>query len=120
MRSGERVACVGPDALVQEAVLAMTRVKSGAVAVIGPNQKVLGIFTDGDLRRHIADLEPLVERKISEVMTVNPVSVQEDALAAEILTIYESRQIDDILVLNAEGQLAGLVDIQDLPKFKIL
>lgn len=120
MRAGDRIASVGPNALVQEAVLAMTRAKSGAVAVVDEDRKILGIFTDGDLRRHIEDLESLVKQKISDVMTENPVQVQKDSLAAEILSIYESRQIDDILVVDSEGRLAGLVDIQDLPKFKIL
>ena len=85
MRSGDRVATVTPDARVQEAVIAMTRAKSGAVAVVSPDHEVLGVFTDGDLRRHMQDLEGLTTRLISDVMTADPITVQETALAAEVL-----------------------------------
>lgn len=120
MRQGERLASVGPEASVLDALDEMTRARSGAVAVIDEDQKVLGVFTDGDLRRHITDPQPLAERMIRDVMTANPIQVQQGALAAEVLSVFEKHQIDDLVVVDEKGCLAGLVDLQDLPKFKIL
>ena len=62
----------------------------------------------------------LLGRRLAEVMTPNPVAVREDALAVEALKIFDERNIDDLIVVNARHQPVGLVDSQDLPKLKIL
>jgi arabinose-5-phosphate isomerase len=119
MRTGERLAKVREDQLVRDAVLAMTSVRAGAVAVVDADDKVVGIFTDGDLRRHLGDGPPLAEMKVAQVMTPRPISVRADHLAVDVLAIYEKHNIDDLVVVDEQGKLAGMVDIVDLPKFKI-
>jgi arabinose-5-phosphate isomerase len=81
---------------------------------------VLGIFTDGDLRRHIAKKPDILNAPVREVMTPRPITVQSDALAVEVLRVFESHSIDDVLVVDESNRLLGAVDIQDLPKFKIM
>ncbi|RKX30181.1 MAG: KpsF/GutQ family sugar-phosphate isomerase [Verrucomicrobia bacterium] len=120
MRTGDRLACVKVGTTVKEAILAMTSARAGSVAVTDKEGKLLGIFTDGDLRRHLTDNSNLTERRIEEVMTPDPVAVSRDALAVEVLSVYETHDIDDLIVVDGDNRVVGMIDIQDLPKFKIL
>jgi arabinose-5-phosphate isomerase len=120
MRSGERFATVGPETPVREALLAMTAARCGAVAVVGQDQLLQGIFTDGDFRRQVTRDAAVLEAPIRTVMTARPIVIREDAMAIELVRILEERKIDDILVVDGLGRAVGLVDIQDLPRFKIM
>lgn len=120
MRTGERLAKVRSGAKVKDAVTAMTGARAGCVAVADGEDRLLGIFTDGDLRRHLISTPNLTEVTIDSVMTRNPVVLRPDQLAVDILKIYEERNIDDLIVVDDRGRIAGAVDIQDLPKLKIL
>lgn len=121
MRKDKRLARIGTTAKVKDAILAMTSARAGAVGVVERNGKLAGIFTDGDLRRLITERRgDIAEVSISSVMTRTPVTVREKDLAVEVLKIYEDHTIDDLLVVDARRHLVGIVDIQDLPKFKIL
>jgi arabinose-5-phosphate isomerase len=120
MRTGDRVAKVTKDATVEDAVLAMTSARSGAVAVVDAKDKVLGIFTDGDLRRHITDSTRIGDRLIKDVMTANPITLTRKHLAIDVLTLFEKHNIDDLIIVDEKKHLVGMVDIQDLPKLKIL
>ncbi len=120
MRAGERLAAVPLQATLKDAILAMTRARSGSVGVVDAQGRAVGIFTDGDLRRLIGEAADLPSRRVCEVMTAHPLTVRGDDLAVAALKLYEEHNIDDLLVVDAEGRLIGLVDIQDLPKFKIL
>lgn len=120
MRIGERCATVESGQPVREALLAMTGAKSGCVAVVDANRALKGIITDGDLRRHLIETPNLVERPVEEVMTADPITLSRDMLALEILNIYEKHNIDDLIVVDSEHRVIGAVDIQDMPKLKIL
>lgn len=120
MRTGDRLACIRETARVKDAVMAMTQARSGSAAVVDADNKVLGIFTDGDLRRHIAKHANVMDLPVKQLMTPKPIAVTADRLAVEVLRIYEERNIDDLLVVDAQNRLVGAVDIQDLPKLKIL
>jgi len=120
MRTGERSPRIGPEATVRDALIAMTRARSGSIAVVDAAGKLLGIFTDGDFRRHIMSNANLMETAIGEVMTANPITVGADAMAIEILKILEKRKIDDLLVIDSGNRVIGLVDIQDLPRVKLM
>ncbi len=120
MRAGERLAQVPLTARVRDAVLEMTRARAGAVAVVGPDGRCAGIFTDGDLRRHLEDAGTLADRPIREVMTPNPIRLRQDRLAVDVLALFERHNIDDLIVTDAGDRVVGLVDLQDLPKMKIL
>jgi arabinose-5-phosphate isomerase len=120
MRTSDRLAKVQSGAKVKEAVLAMTGARAGCVAIVDGNEKLLGIFTDGDLRRHLISTLNITEVVIDTVMTRNPITLKPDQLAVDILKIYEEKNIDDLMVVDTAGHIVGSVDIQDLPKLKIL
>ena len=120
MRRGERNAVARENLSVKEALMVMTHAKSGSLAVVDARGKLAGIFTDGDFRRHMAANENLLAQPLKTVMTRNPICVRDDALAAEALKIFNERNIDDLIVVNAKREPVGLVDSQDLPKLKIM
>jgi arabinose-5-phosphate isomerase len=122
MRTGPRNPLCPANASVRDALLVMTRAKAGSVSVTSPKGRLVGVFTDGDLRRLMGqggDGE-VMERKLAEVMTRNPVTVREDALAAEALRIFNERNIDDLIAVNARREPVGVVDLQDLPRLKLV
>jgi arabinose-5-phosphate isomerase len=120
MRTGDRNAVAGEAVTIKEALLVMTGARSGCLSVVNARGKLAGIFTDGDFRRHMAADEHLLTRPLKAVMTPRPITVRDDALAVEALKIFNERNIDDLVVLNAAGEPVGLVDLQDLPKLKIV
>ncbi|HOX56782.1 MAG TPA: KpsF/GutQ family sugar-phosphate isomerase [Candidatus Paceibacterota bacterium] len=120
MRSGPRNAVAAEGLTVKEALLVMTRAKSGSLSVVNEQGKLVGVFTDGDFRRHMANNEDLLAQPLKSVMTRNPVCIREDALAVEALKVFHERNIDDLIVVTAKREPVGLVDSQDLPKFKLM
>ena len=188
MRTGEHLAKVGPEATVLDALMAMTKSKGGSAVVADADDKLLGIFTDGDFRRIMSErgrlesgsvgvgsssvavgsssvgvgsssvavgsssvgvgsssvavgsssvgvvsasvesnggktlIDPnsTLNDPISRYMTKSPLFVYDDAYAAELLKIFERKRIDDLPVCDRSGRVVGLVDIQDLPKMKVL
>jgi len=107
--------------LVKDVVVAMTRARGGVAYVVAAGGRLAGLYTDGDFRRGIAgDGLELLNRPVGEVMTRNPVNVDPDDLAVDVLRIFEQRKIDDLPVVDAEGRLVGGIDIQDLPKLKVM
>ncbi len=120
MRTGDRVAIVKKGVLVKDAVLAITSARSGSAAVVDENDKLIGIVTDGDLRRHLATDSDLGTRNVEEIMTKAPVTVGPEQLAADALRVFEQKSIDDILVVDDSQRIVGAVDIQDLPKLKVI
>ena len=132
MRTGDRFSLVSPSATVLSALMAMTKSKSGAAVVANGDGSLAGIFTDGDFRRLVSEggkdsssarmssPSGILETPVSEVMTRSPMFVRGDAYAAELLKIFEKKHIDDLPVCDADGKVVGLVDIQDLPKMKVM
>ncbi len=120
MRRGERNAVAGESLLVKEALLVMTRARSGSLSVVDGRRKLVGVFTDGDFRRHMTSDEDLLSRPVADFMTRNPVRIGEDALAVDALKIFNERDIDDLIVVNSKNEPVGLIDSQDLPKLKIM
>ena len=120
MRIGSRNPVASETVSVQQALLIMTRAKSGTVSVVNARGKLAGVFTDGDLRRHMVSDEEVLSLPLSRVMTRNPVSIDQDALALEAVKLFDQRNIDDLIVVNAKKEPVGIVDSQDLPKLKLM
>ena len=121
MRTGDKLAVVAPSATVLETVMAMTKAKGGAAAIADGSGRLLGVFTDGDFRRVMSAGDSGALRDVIEAhMTKSPMFVYDDAYAAELLKIFEKKHIDDLPVCDRSGKVVGLVDIQDLPKMKVL
>tara|TARA_Y100000588_G_scaffold380634_1_gene464857 strand:+ start:2170 stop:3156 length:987 start_codon:yes stop_codon:yes gene_type:complete len=119
MRQSDGTPVAGQATLVRDALLLMTQAKAGSVCVINQAGKVAGVFTDGDLRRHMAGGDDVLDRPLAKVMTRRPAIIREDALAVEALKIFQQRKIDDLIVVNAKREPVGLIDSQDLPKLKL-
>jgi len=120
MRTGDRNAVAGEELTVKEALLLMCRAKSGSVSVVNARGKLAGVFTDGDLRRHTAADREILARPLAGVMTRHPVCIRDEALAVEALKIFNQRNIGDLIVVNARREPVGLIDLQDLPKLKLM
>lgn len=121
MRSGARLPIVTEKATTQEAILAMTKAKSGSIAIVNPKSgKLTGIFTDGDFRRSALTGPDFLKKPVATFMTHSPKTVSEDALGVDALRLFQAHKIDDLIVVDAKGKPSGLVDGQDLPKLKIV
>jgi len=120
MRTGARNPVTGATTSIKEALLVMGSAKAGCVSVVDDAGSLVGIFTDGDLRRYLArEIHPL-DAPIGDVMSVGPITIPEDALAVEALNLFDQKPIDDLIVVNDQGQPVGLIDTQDLPKMKMM
>lgn len=120
MRTGDRIATVRGHQSVLDAVSAMNRARSGAAVVLDDGGHLLGIFTQGDFVRHYQTDDQLGRRQIKEVMTADPIVVRDDRLAIEAVRIFEKHQIDDLVVIDQKRRLLGVVDAQDLTKFRLI
>jgi len=117
MRVGKNYARVRPAMSVKDALLAITKARCGSACVIDSKGKLVGIFTDGDLRRQLdKDGTDILSRPVKDVMTKTPSTIGQDHLAAEALKILKDRHIDEIPVINESGKSVGILDIQDLLK----
>jgi arabinose-5-phosphate isomerase len=123
MRSGQRNPIASQSLKVKDGLLLMTQAKSGSLSIVDGRGKLVGVFTDGDFRRHTtADghFEKLANQPLESVMTRRPITIRDTALAVEALRIFNERNIDDLIVVDARNQPVGLVDLQDLPKLKLM
>ncbi|OIO39295.1 MAG: hypothetical protein AUJ75_01445 [Candidatus Omnitrophica bacterium CG1_02_49_10] len=116
MRQGADNPVVKKNRLVKDVLLAITRARAGSATVVNDKGKLVGIFTDGDLRRHLKNDSNLAAKKVSEVMTKNPTVIDKDTLAINALKILQSKRIDEVPVVNKNGKPIGLLDVQDLLK----
>jgi arabinose-5-phosphate isomerase len=121
MRIGERLPVMSDQRTVQDAILGMTKAKAGSIALVDEvSGKLTGILTDGDFRRHVLSGPDFLGQPVNRFMTPTPKTVHCDALAVEALRIFDRFKIDDLVVVDDTGRPVGLVDVQDLPKMKLL
>jgi arabinose-5-phosphate isomerase len=120
MRAAERNPVIEQHRTVKDALLAMTKAKSGTISIVDARGRLAGVFTDGDFRRQIARDGNVLQAQIQTVMTPKPTTIRQNALAVEALKIFQQRQIDDLIVVDDNHRPVGIVDSQDLPKFKIM
>lgn len=118
MRGLEETATVEAHATVKDALHAITRHKTGAVFVTGTG-RLLGVFTDGDLRRHIED-DNLLTHTVADVMTSPCKSTRADRLAPEAVKLMQDHRIGELPVTDAEGLLLGHVALKDLAAMHFL
>jgi arabinose-5-phosphate isomerase len=120
MRKGQHYAMVYPATLVKDVLLAITKARCGSACVVDHKRRLIGIFTDGDLRRHLKEDFSISSIAVKDVMTRKPTTVCQDCLAAEAMRILQEKHIDDIPVVDAKGKSVGLLDVQDLLKAGIV
>lgn len=120
MRSGERIPAVGEQASLAEAVLEISRKGLGMTAIVDGARRVLGIYTDGDLRRTLEKNLDFKSTPISAVMSTNPRTISPDALAAEAVQLMEQYNISQMLVVDAQQKLVGALNMHDLLHAKVI
>ena len=131
MRKGKDNPLVSMDMRVKDVLYRITNARAGSATVVDARGRLAGIFTDGDLRRHLKDAasngpatkasaggrdRSLLNLRISQVMTKRPITVREDQRASEAFEILRSRRIDEVPVVDKKGKPVGLLDVQDLLK----
>ncbi|MDD4879282.1 MAG: KpsF/GutQ family sugar-phosphate isomerase [Candidatus Omnitrophica bacterium] len=116
MRKGKANPVVREDAKVKAVLLKITEARAGSAGVVNKKGALVGIFTDGDLRRHLGKDAALPLRQVREVMTRNPITISKEMLAADAFRILREKKIDEIPVVDNKRRPVGLVDVQDLLK----
>ncbi len=114
MHSGEALPRVGPKVKVIEALVEMSRKGLGMTAVVDDDDRLLGVFTDGDVRRALDNDVDVRATPIEEVMSCGGKTVRPDDLAAEALRLMETYKINALLVVDDEGRLVGALNMHDL------
>lgn len=120
MRSGTDVPSVGLDATLSDALFQITAKRLGMTAVVDAGGKVVGIFTDGDLRRVLARDGDFRTLPITDVMTRDPRTIAPDHLAVEAVELMERHRISQMLVVDADGALIGALNMHDLFSKKVI
>jgi arabinose-5-phosphate isomerase len=120
MRSGEALPRVAPDAAFGELMREMSAKGLGAAAIVDAQGQVLGVFTDGDLRRKIEAGVDLRAMRAAQLMTPGPRVVRDDVLAAEAVSLMEAHRITTLLVVDGAGVLVGAVNTNDLMRAKVI
>ncbi|RNF86050.1 KpsF/GutQ family sugar-phosphate isomerase [Montanilutibacter psychrotolerans] len=121
MHAGDDVPRIGADATVSEALVEMSRKRLGMTAVVDGDDRLLGLYTDGDLRRTLDDNRvDLRSTRIADVMTRAPKTIGADALAVEAAQLMEAHKISGLLVLDTDRRVVGALNIHDLLRARVV
>jgi len=120
MRSPEQMARIAPVTVVREVLFEMARRRAGCAVAMGEDGTLAGIFTQGDFARHLEKNPNLLELPVTDFLTRKPVTIRSGALAYEVLHILERHRIDDLVVVDAANRPVGIVDTQDLARFRLV
>ncbi|WP_420009390.1 KpsF/GutQ family sugar-phosphate isomerase [Xanthomonas sacchari] len=120
MHRGDELPKVREDASLSEALVEMSRKRLGMTAVVDADDRLLGLFTDGDLRRALDSALDVRQTRIAEVMTRQPRTIGADQLAAEAARLMETHQINGLIVVDAAGRAVGALNIHDLLRARVV
>lgn len=117
MRKGKNNPTIGDKATVKDALFTMTKLGTGAVSIVDKKGKLLGYFTDGDLRRKLQQDEAVIHQPITAVMTQKPYHILDTAPAIDAAKLIHATHVDNIPVLDKSGKVVGIIDEKDLIEF---
>lgn len=120
MHRGDELPKVREDASLSEALVEMSRKRLGMTAVVDADDRLLGLFTDGDLRRALDSALDVRQTRIAEVMTRQPRTIGADQLATEAARLMETHQINGLIVVDAAGRAVGALNIHDLLRARVV
>ena len=120
MRPAEQMAILPGTATVNETLALLAKRRSGAAAVVDAKGRLAGIYTHGDFTRGYQKDVNIGRARLADVMTAKPITVRVDKLAVEVLNLFEANRIDDLVVVDRQNRPVGLVDAQDLARFKLI
>jgi arabinose-5-phosphate isomerase len=119
MHGGDQRPMVSPETPMPDVMTEMSRKSFGMTCVVEDGDRLVGIITDGDLRRHIIAAQqgarrPILEQRAADVMTKRPVTIARGTLAVEAIRLMEERKITSIVVVGANREVEGIVHLHDL------
>lgn len=114
MRKGKNYPCVKDETKIKHVLLAITKARCGSACVINAKGKLIGILTDGDIRRHFEHKDIFLSQQVNEIMTKKPTAIKKTDLAVEAFNLLKDKNIDELPVVDEKGKSIGLLDIQDL------
>lgn len=120
MRTGAEIPSVPAGSSLVEAILEVTRKRMGMTAVVTPDDRLCGIFTDGDLRRILEADRDLRDLSIDDVMSRKPITIDAEALAVEAVRLMEDRRISQVLILDAQSRVIGATSLLDMLSAKVV
>ena len=120
MRTGDDMPSVPDTAGFSDAMLEISKKGMGMTAVLDSAGGVIGVFTDGDLRRTLAHVDDIKAARIADIMTRNPRTIGPDKLAVEAVQIMEEHKVNQLLVVTGEGKLVGALNMHDLFRAKVI
>lgn len=120
MRGQKQMALVSPETRISQVLAAMALHKTGAAVAIDKKGLMVGIFTHGDFARHFLSVPDIGEKEVRDFVTTKPVSVAAERLAVEVLRVLEKHRVDEVVVLDSCGHPVGLVDSQDLARWRLV
>lgn len=106
------------ESTVREALFKMTKSRMGSTSIVDQSGKIKGIITDGDIRRLLEESADFIDRSVKDYMTVNPISISPNKLAAEALQIMEAKEVNDLPVVE-DGKPVAMLNFQDLLRAKV-
>ena len=116
MRTGKNNPLVRENEKIKDVLYKITNARAGSATVVDTAGVLKGIFTDGDLRRHLKDGQDILGWTVAQAMTFNPVCIEAEKLAAQAIEIMRSKKIDEVPVVDKKNRPVGLLDVQDLLK----
>ena len=120
MRTAGANPVVKENKKISEVLIKITQARAGSASVVDKKGRLTGIFTDGDLRRHLERDPDLTKRRVKEIMTKDPITVTAKMLALEAMRILEEKKIDEVPVVDKDKRPVGLLDVQDLLKAELV
>lgn len=120
MRTAGANPVVKENKKISEVLIKITQARAGSASVVDKKGRLTGIFTDGDLRRHLERDPDLTKRRVKEIMTKDPITVTPKMLALEAMRILEEKKIDEVPVVDKDKRPVGLLDVQDLLKAELV
>ena len=114
MHGGAQMPLVGPDTAMRDVIYEMSRKALGMTCVVDDAGRLVGIITDGDLRRHMSATPNILERRAGDVMTKNPLTIGRSLLAVEALKAMEERKVTSLIVVDEARVVEGVVHLHDL------
>ncbi len=114
MHGGDQMPCVALDAVMREVIYEMSRKALGMTCVVGPDGRLAGVITDGDLRRHMMKTPDVLSLTAGDVMTARGITVAPEIFAVEALKILEERKISSLVVIDADSRPLGVLHMHDL------
>jgi arabinose-5-phosphate isomerase len=114
MHAGDQAPIVRTTDAMREVIYEISRKKLGMSCVVDGDERLVGIITDGDLRRHMGDAPDLLSQHAADVMTRSPITIAADTLAVEVLNTLERRKITSVVVVDDRQKVLGVVHLHDL------